>query len=141
MATTSETPIAQVRGLGSAREGGGHWWTERMTAVAALMLYTWLLVSLLRLGTLDYGTVSEWLRDPWAAVPMLLLVVTTFIHLKHGLQVVIEDYVHDEGNKFFTLLLLNFFAIGLGTLAVFSVLKLAFAAAAPAVAPPPPPMG
>jgi succinate dehydrogenase membrane anchor subunit len=125
-----ETPIAKVRGLGSAREGGHHWWMERATSVAALLLYLWLAASLIRLGTLDYGTVREWLADPWAAVPMLLLVYTTFVHLRDGLKVAIEDYVHDEGNRFFTLLVLNFLAIGAGTLAAFSILRIAFSAGA-----------
>ncbi|MBV8685793.1 MAG: succinate dehydrogenase, hydrophobic membrane anchor protein [Alphaproteobacteria bacterium] len=123
-----ENPIARVRGLGSAREGGHHWWVERMTSVAAFLLYAWLLVSLLRLRTLDYGTVREWLADPWAAVPMLLLLFVTFVHLRDGLRVVIEDYVHDEGNRFFALLLVNFLAVGGGTLAIFSVLRIAFTA-------------
>jgi succinate dehydrogenase / fumarate reductase membrane anchor subunit len=123
-----ETPIAKVRGLGSAREGGHHWWMERATSVAALLLYVWLAASLVRLGTLDFGTVREWLADPWAAVPMLLLVYVTFVHLRDGLKVAIEDYVHDEGNRFFTLLILNFLAIGAGTLAAFSILRIAFSA-------------
>jgi succinate dehydrogenase / fumarate reductase membrane anchor subunit len=123
--TEMETPIARVRGLGSAREGGSHWWQERQSAVAAFLLYLWLIVSLVRLAPLDQRTMVEWLRDPAAAVPMLLLVWVTFRHLRDGLQVVIEDYVHDEGNKFFTLLLLNFFAVGAGALAAFAVLKIA----------------
>ncbi|HEY0414617.1 MAG TPA: succinate dehydrogenase, hydrophobic membrane anchor protein [Allosphingosinicella sp.] len=129
-----ETPTARVRGLGSAKEGGHHWWTERMSSVAAFFLYVWLIVSVVRLGTLDYATVTAWLRDPLAAVPMLLLVFTTFLHLRDGLQVAIEDYVHDEGDRFATLLLLNFFAIGAGALAAFCVLQIALgggAAAAP----------
>jgi succinate dehydrogenase / fumarate reductase membrane anchor subunit len=125
---STESPIARVRGLGSAREGGGHWRFERTTAVAALMLHTWLIVSLLRLGRLDFATVREWLADPWAAVPMLLLIGVTFVHLRDGLKVVIEDYVHEEGNRFFALLLLNFLAVGTGTLALFCVLKIAFTA-------------
>ncbi|HEY0314343.1 MAG TPA: succinate dehydrogenase, hydrophobic membrane anchor protein [Allosphingosinicella sp.] len=123
--TEMETPIARVRGLGSAREGGAHWWQERQSAVAAFLLYLWLIVSLVRLAPLDQRTMVEWLRDPAAAVPMLLLVWVTFRHLRDGLQVVIEDYVHEEGNKFFTLLLLNFFAVGAGALAAFAVLKIA----------------
>jgi succinate dehydrogenase / fumarate reductase membrane anchor subunit len=125
-----ETPAARVRGLGSAHEGGAHWWQERTSSIAALMLYVWLGVSLVRLGRLDYGTVREWLADPWAAVPMLLLVLVTFRHLRDGLQVVIDDYVHDEGNRFFTLMLLNFATVAGGALALFSVLRIAFAAAA-----------
>lgn len=129
---STESPLGRVRGLGSAREGGEHWWFERMTSVAALMLYTWLAVSLLRLGRLDFAAVREWLADPWAAVPMLLLVVVTFVHLRDGLKVVIEDYVHEEGNRFFSLLILNFLTVGAGTLAVFSVLRIAFTAGASA---------
>lgn len=123
--TPTETPIARVRGLGSAREGAGHWWHERMVSVAALLLYAWLLVSILRLLPLDQRTLVEWLRDPLAAVPMLLLVGVTFWHLKMGFQVIIEDYVHSEGNRFAALLLLNFFAVAGAALAGFAVLKIA----------------
>ena len=76
-----ETPLGRVRGLGSARSGAHHWWLERLTSIAALALFVWLIVSVLRLPSLDYGTVIAWLRDPLAAVPMLLLIVTTFWHL------------------------------------------------------------
>jgi succinate dehydrogenase / fumarate reductase membrane anchor subunit len=123
--TEMETPIARVRGLGSAREGAGHWWQERQTSVAALLLYLWLLVSLFRLAPFDQRMLADWLRDPFAAVPMLLLIWVTFRHLRDGLQVVIEDYVHEEGNKFFTLLILNLFAVAAGALAAFAVLKIA----------------
>ena len=123
-----ETPIARVRGLGSARSGARHWWLERLTSVATLVLFVWLIVSLLRLPALDHETVTAWLRSPIAAVPMLLLVVTTFWHLKMGLQVIVEDYVHEEGNKLFLIVLLNFFAIAGAALAIFAVLKIAFGA-------------
>ena len=120
------SPIGRVRGLGSARSGAHHWWLERLTSVSTLVLFVWFLVSVLRLPTLDHATVTEWLGSPIAAVPMLLLIVSTFWHLKLGLQVVIEDYVHEEGMKLFSITLLNFFAIGAGALAFFSVLKIAF---------------
>lgn len=122
----TETPINRVRGLGSARSGAHHWWLERLTSVSTLVLFIWLLVSLLRMGEIDHGAVTQWLSSPIAAVPMLLLIVSTFWHLKLGLQVIIEDYVHEEGSKFFSLTLLNFFVIGAGALAFFSVLKIAF---------------
>jgi succinate dehydrogenase / fumarate reductase membrane anchor subunit len=121
-----ETPISRVRGLGSARSGAHHWWLERLTSVSTLLLFIWLLVALLTLPDLKYGTVTEWLGSPLGAVPMLLLIVSTFWHLKLGLQVVIEDYVHEEGLKLFTITLLNFFVLALGAAAVFSVLKIAF---------------
>lgn len=123
---TMETPIARVRGLGSAKSGAHHWWLERLTSVSTFLLFIWFAVSLLALPSLDHGAVTEWLAQPIAAVPMLLLIVSTFWHLKLGLQVVIEDYVHEEGMKFFSVTLLNFFAIALGALAFFSVLKIAF---------------
>jgi succinate dehydrogenase / fumarate reductase membrane anchor subunit len=127
-----ETPIARVRGLGSARSGAHHWWLERLSSVATFLLFIWLIVSLLRLPSLDHESVVAWLSEPLVAVPMLLLIVTTFWHLKMGLQVIIEDYVHEGGTKLFSILLLNFFVIGGAALAIFAVLKIAFAADAAA---------
>ena len=121
-----ETPIARVRGLGSARSGAHHWWLERLTSVSTLLLFVWFVVALLRLPSLEHSAVTEWLSAPLGAVPMLLLIVSTFWHLKLGLQVVIEDYVHEEGMKFFSITLLNFFTIALGALAFFAVLRIAF---------------
>ena len=125
-----ETPISRVRGLGSARSGAHHWWLERLTSVATLLLVVWLLVSLLTLPDLAYGTMVEWLGSPLGAVPMLLLIVSAFWHAKLGLQVVVEDYVDDEGLKLFTITLVNFFIVALGATAFFSVLKIAFAGGA-----------
>jgi succinate dehydrogenase / fumarate reductase membrane anchor subunit len=121
-----ETPLARVRGLGSAKSGAHHWWLERLTSVSTLVLFIWFIVSLLRLPSLEHDIVTSWLAAPLVAVPMLLLIVSTFWHLKLGLQVVIEDYVHEDGLRLFSITLLNFFAIALGALAFFSVLKIAF---------------
>lgn len=120
------TPIGRVRGLGSARSGTHHWWLERLTSVSTLILFVWFLVALFRLPALDHATVVEWLASPIAAVPMLLLVVSTFWHLKLGLKVVIEDYVHEDGLKLFSVTLVNFFAVALAAAAFFSILKIAF---------------
>ena len=125
------SPLGRVRGLGSARSGAHHWWLERLTSVSTLLLFIWFVISLLRLPALDHETMIEWLASPLAAVPMLLLIVSTFWHLKLGLQVVIEDYVHEEGSKLFSILLLNFFTIAAGALAFFAVLKIAFGGDAP----------
>jgi succinate dehydrogenase / fumarate reductase membrane anchor subunit len=121
-----ETPIARVRGLGSARSGAHHWWIERLTSVSTLILFVWLIVSLLRLPSLGFESVTSWLASPLAAVPMLLLILSTFWHLKLGLQVVVEDYVHEEGTRLFSIVLINFFAIAGAALAIFAVLKIAF---------------
>jgi succinate dehydrogenase / fumarate reductase membrane anchor subunit len=132
---TMETPLSRVRGLGSAQAGAEHWWHERLTSLATFLLFVWLIASLLRLPDFGHETIAEWLRQPLAAVPMLLLIVATFWHLKMGLQVIVEDYVHDEGGKLFWIALINFASIFGAALALFSVLKLAFTVA---VAAPPP---
>ena len=124
-AASLATPLARVRGLGPAHEGAEHWWQERTSGIAALLLYLWLGVSLLRLPALDHATLSEWLAAPSAAVPMLLLVGVTFWHARMGLQVVVEDYVHDEGSKLFWILAIRFAAVLGAALAAFAVLKIA----------------
>jgi succinate dehydrogenase / fumarate reductase, membrane anchor subunit len=125
-----ETPLARVRGLGAAGHGGADWWAVRLNSVALLLLSVWLLVSLLRLPQVDYATVNEWLREPLAAVPMLLLVATTFWHIQKGLREVIDDYTHNEGNRVALITLLAFFVYGGGLFAAFCVVKIAFGGSA-----------
>ena len=125
-----ETPLARVRGLGSAGHGGGEWWAVRVNSVALLLLSVWLLVSLLRLPDLGFSTLGEWLRDPLAAVPMLLLVGTTFWHIQHGLREIIDDYTHTETGRVLWITLLAFFVYGGGLFAAFCVLKIAFGGSA-----------
>jgi succinate dehydrogenase / fumarate reductase membrane anchor subunit len=124
------TGIGRVRGLGSARSGTQHWIQQRVTAVGNLLLVLWLIASLLMLPGLDYASVVHWLGRPLVAVPMILMVVSVFFHLRLGLQVLIEDYVHDDGLKFATLILLNFYAVGCGAAGVFAIAKIAFTGAA-----------
>lgn len=124
------TPIGRVRGLGSARSGAHHWWLERLTSVSTLLLFIWFLVALFRLPRLDHEMVTEWLAAPLVAVPMALLIVSTFWHLKLGLQVVVEDYVHDEGGRVFWIILINFLAITGAALGLFALLKIALATGA-----------
>ena len=121
------TSIGRVRGLGSAHEGTHHWWQQRLTAGANLALMLWLIVSLVLLPSLDYATVQAWLSSPLAAVPMILLVISVFYHLKMGLQVVIEDYERDA-RRIVLMTLLNFFAIAAAVFAIFSILRIAFTA-------------
>jgi len=120
------TSIGRVRGLGSARSGTHHWILQRFTAVSNLLLVLWLLFSVFQLPGLDHGSVTGWLAQPLVAVPMMLMLVSIFWHLRLGLQVLIEDYVHDDGLKFFAVLILNFYAIGGAALGIFAIAKIAF---------------
>jgi succinate dehydrogenase / fumarate reductase membrane anchor subunit len=122
----SATALGRVRGLGAAGHGGEHWLRERLTSVALLLLGSWLLASLLFLPSLDQRTIVEWLRMPSAAVPMALFVITAFIHALDGMKVVVDDYVHDEGNNFALNTLLFFAAVGGAALALFALAKIAF---------------
>ena len=125
---TTETPRAEPIAAAPAHDAAHHWGLERLLSVATLLLFVWFLVSLWRLPTYDQQSIAEWLKDPLAAVPMLLLIVTTFWHLKLGLVVVVEDYVHEAGSRFAWLLLINIFSLFGAGLALLSVLKLALAA-------------
>ncbi|WP_165324508.1 succinate dehydrogenase, hydrophobic membrane anchor protein [Rhizorhabdus phycosphaerae] len=123
----SGTGIGRVRGLGSAKHGSMHWWRQRVTAVSNLLLATWFVVSMFRLPSLSHEAVVQWIGSPLVAVPLVLLTISVFYHLRLGLQVVVEDYVHEEAGKVFFVLLLNFYAVGGAALAIFSILKIAFA--------------
>ena len=111
-------------------EAGAHWGEERLLSAATLALFVWLAVSLWRLPAFDHATVTQWLRSPLAAVPMLLLIVITFKHLKLGLIVVVEDYVHEAGNKLVWLALIKFASVFAAALALFCVLKIALGGSA-----------
>jgi succinate dehydrogenase / fumarate reductase membrane anchor subunit len=122
----SATPVGKVRGLGSAREGGEHWLTERVTSIALLLLGSWLIASLLFLPKLDRQTILEWLHAPTGAVPMALLIVVSFKHALDGMKVVVDDYVHEPGNNFALNTLLLFLAVGGGALALYALGSIAF---------------
>ncbi|ETI63950.1 succinate dehydrogenase [Sphingobium sp. C100] len=120
------TGIGRVRGLGSAKQGAHHWLAQRYTAVGNLLLVLWLLFSLLSLPGLDYESVVNWIANPFVAVPMMLMLVSIFYHLRLGMQTMLEDYVHDKGLSFFSVLLLNFYAIGGAAAGIFAIAKIAF---------------
>ncbi|WP_118857793.1 succinate dehydrogenase, hydrophobic membrane anchor protein [Sphingomonas mesophila] len=124
----SSTPLGRVRGTGSAKHGGEHWLRERLTSAALLLLGLWLIASLLLLPDLRRGTLVEWLASPSGAVPMFLFVIITFVHAVDGMKVVIDDYVHDEANRFLTTGLVYFAGIAAGALALFSLARIAFGA-------------
>ena len=122
------TPLAKVRGLGSAKEGTDHFWKQRLTAVANIFLVCFLIVLLVQLAGADHATVKRALARPQNAIALLLLILSGVMHMRLGMQTIIEDYVHSEGRKIAALMLNSFFAILIGTTSVFAVLKLSFGA-------------
>ncbi len=124
--SNSAAPPSQVRDLGSAHHGGEHWIRERLWSAANLLLGIWLLASLLMLPGLDQRTLSEWLRGASGAVPMALFIVASFKHAADGLNVAIDDYAHDDGNRFLLNGLVLFLAVGGASLALFALARIAF---------------
>jgi succinate dehydrogenase / fumarate reductase, membrane anchor subunit len=122
------TPLAKVRGLGSAKEGADHFWLSRVTAVANIVLVCFLIGLLVRLVGQDHATVRATLANPLVALGLLLLIVSGTIHMRLGMQTIIEDYVTSEGRKVAAMMLNTFFAIFVALASVYSVLKLSFGA-------------
>jgi succinate dehydrogenase / fumarate reductase membrane anchor subunit len=120
------SPLARVRGLGSAQHGVGDWWVQRVTAVALVPLALWFVASVISLAGADYLTVARWIGSPITAVILILLLLATFRHAQLGLRVVIEDYVHHEGMKIAMLLAVNAVLAILAVGSILSILKLVF---------------
>ncbi|GMN14440.1 succinate dehydrogenase, hydrophobic membrane anchor protein [Altererythrobacter sp. MTPC7] len=124
------TSIGRVRGLGSAHEGAHHWLIQRFTAIGNVVLMIWFIASILLMPDMSYSTVTEWLSAPVSAAAMVLLIISVFWHARLGLQVLIEDYVHEAGTKFAVLALLNLAVIAGGVFGIFCVVSLALGGAA-----------
>lgn len=118
--------MARVLGLGSARDGTGHWWAQRVSAVALLILGSWFLISLLQLTGFSYAEVQSWLNRPVTAVLMLLLVASIAWHSDLGVQVVIEDYVHQPFLKIASIIVVRFLHVLLAAASIFAILRIAF---------------
>lgn len=123
------TSIGKVRGLGSAHHGAHHWLLQRFTAIGNLVLMLWLITSFIILPDLSHATVSEYLSQPLAATAMALLIVSVFWHARLGLQVLVEDYVHQAGTKFAAIAALNLATLGGAGFGLFCVARLALVGA------------
>ena len=117
--------LGRVRGLGTAKEGAHHWWMQRLTAIALIPLTLWFIISIASLNSASYAETVNWLSIPLVSIFMILLVSSTLYHALLGVQVVVEDYIHQEGFKFLLLIGLKFIFLVLGVIAVFSLLKIA----------------
>lgn len=124
------TSIGKVRGLGSARHGAHHWVMQRFTAVGNLVTVLFLAVSLLMTTDYSYASMAAWAGSPLPAFMLALLVITTFWHARLGLQVLIEDYLHDHGTKFGVILLLNLVYFAGTAFGLFCIVRLALGGAA-----------
>ena len=120
------TPLGRVRGLGSAKEGTGHFWAQRVTAIALIPLTFMFVVIIFAFIGADHARAVALMGNPLVAVTMLLFIVAGFHHMQLGMQVVIEDYISHEAMKTLSLLAVSLGTYTLGIASAFAVLKLAF---------------
>ena len=121
------TPLSRVKGLGSAGEGTGHFWHQRLTALLMIPLVLWIGLCIAALPA-DYAVLASWVQQPLVTVALVLLIMTVFYHAQLGLQVVIEDYVASHASRTLILLISNLLCLLSGTVGVISVLKISFGA-------------
>lgn len=119
-----QSPLGRAMGLGSAKAGFGHWWTERITAVALLPLSVWFAASLISYSGSEYQAFIGWIGSPITTVLMILLLITLFWHAALGVQVVVEDYVH-SGARVWMLLATRFACFALAAAGIVSTLRIA----------------
>jgi succinate dehydrogenase / fumarate reductase membrane anchor subunit len=118
------SPLGRARGLGSARAGASHWWMQRLTSLALVPLTLWFLCAMIGMLGASRDDVVFWMSGPLPIVLMIALVIATFHHLQAGLQVVIEDYVHDDRLRIGSILLVKGLSLLLALACIISVLRL-----------------
>jgi len=121
------SPLAHARGLGSAKEGVGHFWAQRVSAIALVPLSLWFVFSVAQLAGADFAAVRQWVHAPSVAVALVLFLAALAYHSMLGVQVVIEDYVGGDGARLVALLLSKFAHAVVAAASIFAVLKVALA--------------
>lgn len=122
------TPLGRVRGMGAARSGTEHFWVQRLTACSNFLLVWFFVILIANLAGEPYQYVVTTLARPWIALPLLLFVLSVTTHMRIGMQVIIEDYVHGELSKVALIILNTFYAVAVAVSAGFAILKLGFGA-------------
>ncbi|MBX2837760.1 MAG: succinate dehydrogenase, hydrophobic membrane anchor protein [Gammaproteobacteria bacterium] len=118
-------PLARVKGLGASGQGSHHWWVQRLSAIALIPLSLWFVFSIVNKIDADHATVLAWVSSPGIAVMLLLYLMFMFFHAQLGLQVVIEDYVHNESAKMIAILLVKAISVLAAVASLFAVLRIA----------------
>jgi succinate dehydrogenase / fumarate reductase membrane anchor subunit len=128
MTSSFKTPLGKVRGLGSAKSGTEHFTLQRLTAVANLVLVPCALAVILAASFLPYDRAVRVIGHPLASIVLIGLIVSVTTHMRLGVQVVIEDYVHAEGAKLLALIANTLFALAVAIAGIYAVLRIGFAA-------------
>jgi succinate dehydrogenase / fumarate reductase membrane anchor subunit len=123
-AKSMRTPLARVRALGASHSGTGDFWRQRLTAVAMVLLIVPVIVVVMMLLGRNQAGAKEILGLPLVAIIMLLFIVASVWHMKIGMQVVIEDYVHSEMVKLAAIMANNFFSVAVALASIYAILKL-----------------
>lgn len=124
MSTPLETPLSKAKGLGSSHEGAGHWWMQRLTSIALVPLVIWCAFSIAMLPNLDYVELKMWLSYPLTTILLIAIIIASCYHAALGLRVIIEDYVHAAALKVAAIIAVNFAALLLIIIGIYSTIKI-----------------
>jgi len=123
---TLRTPLNKVRLYGSARSGTDHFWHQRLTAIANIPLTVFLLWLIIPLSGASHAEVVATLKHPLIAFGLIAVIISFTWHMRLGMQVVIEDYVHSDGRKLLLVVLNAFFCAMIALMSIFAILKISF---------------